>query len=44
VLAHLDDLDRLDRGFALLDDLYESFRRRLPERPPAAVGPRSPSP
>jgi hypothetical protein len=29
-LAHPDDLDRLDRGFALLDDLYESFRRRLP--------------
>ncbi|HEV3459900.1 MAG TPA: hypothetical protein VHG32_25430 [Thermoanaerobaculia bacterium] len=32
-LAHADDLDRLDRGFALFDDLYESFRRRLP--PPA---------
>jgi hypothetical protein len=26
VLAHPDDLERLDRGFALLDDLYESFR------------------
>jgi hypothetical protein len=34
-LAHGDDLDRLDRGFALFDDLYESFRRRLP--PPAAA-------
>ena len=30
VLAHADDLDRLDRGFALFDDLCESFRRRLP--------------
>ncbi|HVT57291.1 MAG TPA: chromate resistance protein ChrB domain-containing protein [Thermoanaerobaculia bacterium] len=30
VLAHPGDLDRLDRGFALLDDLYESFRQRLP--------------
>jgi hypothetical protein len=29
-LAHPDDLDRLDRGFALFDDLYESFRRRPP--------------
>lgn len=43
VLAHPDDLDRLDRGFALLDDLYESFRRRLPTRLPAAARPRSPS-
>jgi hypothetical protein len=34
-MAHGDDLDRLDRGFALFDDLYESFRRRLP--PPAAA-------
>jgi hypothetical protein len=34
-LAHADDLDRLDRGFALFDDLYESFRRRLP--PPVAA-------
>jgi|SRR5580693_7165516 hypothetical protein len=34
-LAHGDDLDRFDRGFALFDDLYESFRRRLP--PPAAA-------
>jgi hypothetical protein len=31
VLAHPEDLDRLDRGFALLDDLYESFRPRLPQ-------------
>jgi hypothetical protein len=31
-LVHADDLDRLDRGFALFDDLYESFRRRLPAR------------
>ena len=31
-LAHPEDLDRLDRGFALFDDLYESFRRPLPER------------
>jgi hypothetical protein len=30
VRAHSSDLDRLDRGFALLDDLYESFRRPLP--------------
>ena len=29
-LSHPDDLDRLDRGFALFDDLHESFRRRLP--------------
>jgi len=34
-LAHAEDLDRLDRGFALFDDLYESFRRRLP--PPATA-------
>jgi hypothetical protein len=36
-LAHPEDLDRLDRGFALLDDLYESFRQRLPQGalPPA---------
>ncbi|HVT15614.1 MAG TPA: chromate resistance protein ChrB domain-containing protein [Thermoanaerobaculia bacterium] len=26
VLAHPDDFERLDRGFALLDDLYGSFR------------------
>jgi hypothetical protein len=38
VIAHPDDLDRLDRGFALLDDLYESFRRRLPPGMPAAQG------
>ena len=38
-LAHPDDLDRLDRGFALLDDLYESFRRRLPVPNPAAARP-----
>ncbi|HEY0555854.1 MAG TPA: chromate resistance protein ChrB domain-containing protein [Thermoanaerobaculia bacterium] len=31
-LAHPEDLDRLDRGFALFDDLYESFRQRLPQR------------
>jgi hypothetical protein len=30
-LAHADDRDRLDRGFALFDDLYESFRARLPQ-------------
>jgi hypothetical protein len=40
--AHPDDLDRLDRGFAMFDDLYESFRRRPPERAaparPAAAG------
>ena len=29
--AHADDRDRLDRGFALFDDLYESFRARLPQ-------------
>jgi hypothetical protein len=34
-LAHADDLDRLDRGFALFDDLYDSFHRRLP--PPATA-------
>ena len=39
VLAHPDDLDRLDRGFALLDDLYESFRRRLPVPSSAAARP-----
>jgi hypothetical protein len=37
-LAHADDLDRLDRGFALFDDLYESFRRRLPPPAAAALG------
>ena len=31
-LAHPADLDRLDRGFALFDDLYASFRQRLPQR------------
>jgi hypothetical protein len=36
-LAHADDLDRLDRGFALFDDLYESFRRRLPAPAAAAL-------
>jgi hypothetical protein len=30
-LAHADDWARLDRGFALFDDLYESFRARLPQ-------------
>jgi hypothetical protein len=30
-LAHPEDLDRLDRGLALFDDLYESFRPRLPQ-------------
>ena len=38
-LAHPDDLDRLDRGFALFDDLYESFRRRSPQRAAAPVKP-----
>ena len=33
-LAYPEDLDRLDRGFALLDDLYESFRRRPPPGAP----------
>lgn len=33
-LAHPADLDRLDRGFALFDDLYESFRGPLPQRAP----------
>jgi hypothetical protein len=32
VLSHPEDLDRLDRGFALLDDLYESFRSRISRR------------
>jgi hypothetical protein len=39
VLTHPEDLDRLDRGFALLDDLYESFRRRPPTLSPAAARP-----
>jgi len=30
-LAHAADWDRLDRGFALFDDLYESFRARPPQ-------------
>ena len=30
-LAQPEDLDRLDRGFALFDDLYASFRRPLPK-------------
>jgi len=38
VLAHPEDLDRLDRGFALLDDLYASFRRALPNGALAAAG------
>ena len=37
VLAHPDDLDRLDRGFALLDDLHESFRHRLPTPSPGVA-------
>jgi hypothetical protein len=41
-LSHADDRDRLDRGFALFDDLYESFRRRLPAG--AASRPRRHSP
>ena len=28
--AHAKDEERLDRGFALFDELYESFRRRKP--------------
>jgi hypothetical protein len=46
--AHADDLDRLDRGFAIFDDLYASFRR-LPEPPamsrsrPRRSRPRKPS-
>jgi hypothetical protein len=32
-MAHPDDLIRLDRGFALFDDLYESFRPRTPNLP-----------
>jgi hypothetical protein len=31
-LSHPEDLDRLDRGFALFDDLYESFRGRRSRR------------
>lgn len=30
LLAHADDEGRLDRGFALFDELYESFRRKKP--------------
>jgi len=42
VLAHPEDLDRLDRGFALFDDLYESFRRRTPLPVPQAARGRKP--
>jgi hypothetical protein len=38
VLAHPEDLDRLDRGFALFDDLYASFRRGLPQAALAGRG------
>jgi hypothetical protein len=38
-LAHPDDLVRLDRGFALFDDLYESFRPRTPKLPVQANEP-----
>jgi hypothetical protein len=34
LMANPDDQSRLDRGFALFDDLYRSFHRRL--RPPEA--------
>ncbi len=33
LLAHAADEDRLDRGFAMLDDLYQSFRQRPPAQP-----------
>lgn len=35
--ANPDDEARLDRGFALFDDLYQSFRRRL-RSPPSSSG------
>jgi hypothetical protein len=28
LFAHSDDESRLDRGFFIFDDLYESFRKR----------------
>ncbi len=34
LMANPDDESRLDRGFAMFDDLYQSFRRGLP--PPGA--------
>lgn len=47
LMANPDDEARLDRGFALFDDLYQSFRRRLrspssssdSDRPPARSRP-----
>jgi len=37
LLSHPDDRDRLDRGFALFDDLYESFRKRGRQRLPRSL-------
>jgi hypothetical protein len=33
VLANPEDDARLERGFVLLDELYQSFRRRIPAIP-----------
>jgi len=41
--AHPADLDRLDRGFSLFDDLYASFRQRLPQSAAATASARSPA-
>src|SRR5262249_47309521 len=32
LMANPDDEGRVDRGFAMFDDLYQSFHRRLPAR------------
>jgi hypothetical protein len=42
ILAHPEDPPRLERGFALFDDLYDSFRRQLGLAPSASSGPGRP--
>jgi hypothetical protein len=37
LMANHDDEARLDRGFALFDDLYQSFRGRLRSPPPGSA-------
>jgi hypothetical protein len=37
LMTNHDDEARLDRGFALFDDLYQSFRGRLRSPPPGPV-------
>src|SRR5439155_298136 len=41
IMANPDDATRLERGFALFDDLYESFRRQLKPAPSSSPPGRS---